>query len=115
MAFVEPPNPKWTPGTPQKLPFPGTYISLDPAVLGSGATYPLVISAVVPRPIGFLGTVSKEGAVNLAPYSYCGAMSHDPPLVSAFVGSMSSVLCGNAYRRLADIELRGSFFVLAKS
>lgn len=85
MEFVEPPHPKWTPGTPQKLPFPGTYISLDPSALGSSATYPLVISAVVPRPIGFLGTLSKAGAVNLAPYSYCGAMGHDPPLVSDLI------------------------------
>jgi hypothetical protein len=85
MEATGPPHPEWTPGTPQKLPYLGTYISLDPAVLGGSACYPLVISAIVPRPIGFLGTVSKAGAVNLAPYSYCGAMGHDPPLVSALL------------------------------
>lgn len=80
---VQPPHPEWTPGTPQPIPYPGSYITLDPAELGGSACYPLVISAVVPRPIGFLGTQSAKGAVNLSPYSYFGAMGHDPPLVSS--------------------------------
>ena len=40
-----------------------------------------VISSVVPRPIGFMSTVSEKGKVNLSPYSYFGAMGHDPPMV----------------------------------
>lgn len=40
-----------------------------------------VISSVIPRPIGFMSTVSAAGQVNLSPYSYFGAMGHDPPMV----------------------------------
>ena len=36
---------------------------------------------VVPRPIGWVSTVSAKGEVNLAPYSYFNAFSSNPPLV----------------------------------
>ena len=43
------PNPDWTPGSRQRLPYEGTeMIQLDPAELGADL-YPFVISAVVPR------------------------------------------------------------------
>jgi flavin reductase (DIM6/NTAB) family NADH-FMN oxidoreductase RutF len=35
--------------------------------------------SVVPRPIGWISTRSKEGAYNLAPFSYFNAVSSDPP------------------------------------
>ena len=38
-------------------------------------------SIVMPRPIGWISTVSKEGVTNLAPYSYFNAMSDSPPYV----------------------------------
>lgn len=80
---VAAPHPDWTPGTEQPIPYAGTYKSVDPEVIGGPACYPLVISAVTPRPIGFVSSISANGAVNLAPFSYFGAMSHDPPLVRA--------------------------------
>ena len=36
---------------------------------------------VAPRPIGWIGTKSKEGAVNLAPYSFFNAICDTPPMV----------------------------------
>ncbi|MBB5703470.1 flavin reductase (DIM6/NTAB) family NADH-FMN oxidoreductase RutF [Ochrobactrum daejeonense] len=36
---------------------------------------------VAPRPIGWIGTRSKEGAVNLAPYSFFNAICDTPPMV----------------------------------
>ena len=38
-------------------------------------------SIIVPRPIGWISTVSREGVVNLAPYSYFNAVSDTPPMV----------------------------------
>lgn len=38
-------------------------------------------SCVVPRPIGWISTISKEGITNLAPYSYFNAVSDAPPMV----------------------------------
>lgn len=36
---------------------------------------------VVPRPIGWIGTVSPDGVNNLAPYSFFNALSDAPPVV----------------------------------
>jgi flavin reductase (DIM6/NTAB) family NADH-FMN oxidoreductase RutF len=36
---------------------------------------------VVPRPIGWIATMSAKGELNLAPYSYFNAFSSSPPLV----------------------------------
>ncbi|KAL5506891.1 hypothetical protein ACEPAH_6347 [Sanghuangporus vaninii] len=44
--------------------------------------YKLLISAVVPRPIAFVATLSEDGVQNLAPFSYFSLVSHNPPLVS---------------------------------
>jgi flavin reductase (DIM6/NTAB) family NADH-FMN oxidoreductase RutF len=38
-------------------------------------------SLVMPRPIGWISTLSPEGAVNLAPYSFFNAVSEHPPYV----------------------------------
>jgi flavin reductase (DIM6/NTAB) family NADH-FMN oxidoreductase RutF len=36
---------------------------------------------VVPRPIGWISTLTPEGVVNLAPYSFYNALSSRPPIV----------------------------------
>jgi flavin reductase (DIM6/NTAB) family NADH-FMN oxidoreductase RutF len=36
---------------------------------------------VAPRPIGWITTVSRDGVVNLAPFSYFNLVSSDPPVV----------------------------------
>lgn len=36
---------------------------------------------VTPRPIGWISTVSAQGELNLAPYSYFNAFSSSPPIV----------------------------------
>jgi flavin reductase (DIM6/NTAB) family NADH-FMN oxidoreductase RutF len=38
-------------------------------------------SLVVPRPIGWISTISAEGVVNLAPYSFFNGVSYSPPMV----------------------------------
>lgn len=79
---VEPPHPGWTPQVKQPIPYEGEdWLQLDPQELGAGM-YPFIISAVVPRPIAFISSLSKEGMQNLSPYSYFGVMSHDPPMVT---------------------------------
>ncbi|TFA97719.1 Uncharacterized protein CCMA1212_010585 [Trichoderma ghanense] len=42
--------------------------------------YQLLISAITPRPIAFLSTLSPDGTkANLAPFSYFNVFTHDPP------------------------------------
>ncbi|KAK3368248.1 hypothetical protein B0H63DRAFT_528620 [Podospora didyma] len=59
------------------------HVTIDPYAKGRSAAfnYKLLISAVVPRPIAFLSTRSKDGTVtNLAPFSYFQLIAHDPPM-----------------------------------
>src|SRR5207342_1941181 len=39
-------------------------------------------AAIAPRPIGWVATLSADGAVNLAPYSFFNAVSGAPPMIA---------------------------------
>jgi len=41
--------------------------------------YKLATGLIVPRPIGWIGTVSADGIANLAPYSFFNCVSGNPP------------------------------------
>jgi flavin reductase (DIM6/NTAB) family NADH-FMN oxidoreductase RutF len=59
------------------------HVEIDPYEEGRPATfnYKLLISGIIPRPIGFISTRSKDGSsTNLAPFSYFQVINHDPPL-----------------------------------
>ncbi|SES34203.1 NADH-FMN oxidoreductase RutF, flavin reductase (DIM6/NTAB) family [Tranquillimonas rosea] len=44
--------------------------------------YKVLIGTVVPRPIAWVTTVSPEGRVNAAPYSFFNVLSHDPAILA---------------------------------
>jgi len=46
-----------------------------------GLPYNPLKACVVPRPIGWLTTISAAGVVNLAPFSFFNLLSYDPPFV----------------------------------
>lgn len=81
-------------------------ITLDPATTDKAAMYAFVISAVVPRPIAFVSSVSAKGEGNLAPYSYFNVMCHNPPVVT--IGVCRSPLRGGGKKdTLENIEETG--------
>lgn len=43
--------------------------------------YFYLIGGIGPRPIAFVSTLSKDGAINLAPFSFFNAFSSNPPVV----------------------------------
>jgi flavin reductase (DIM6/NTAB) family NADH-FMN oxidoreductase RutF len=45
-------------------------------------------SIVVPRPIGWISTISRDGIVNLAPYSQFNNLGYDPPYVMFSANSL---------------------------
>jgi len=49
--------------------------------------YKLLTGLVVPRPIGWIGTVDNDGVRNLAPYSFFNCVSATPPTVVVGTGS----------------------------
>lgn len=60
VQHVGPPHPDWKPGEKQPAPFENQRrLTLDPAE-GAGVMYPFVISAIVPRPIAFISSLSAQ-------------------------------------------------------
>jgi flavin reductase (DIM6/NTAB) family NADH-FMN oxidoreductase RutF len=53
----------------------------DPRKNDHGLPHSPWTSLVVPRPIGWISTISPEGVVNLAPYSFFNIVSSYPPFV----------------------------------
>jgi flavin reductase (DIM6/NTAB) family NADH-FMN oxidoreductase RutF len=56
-------------------------LSADPASQPAMASYRLLIGSIVPRPIAFVSTISREGVTNLAPFSFFNAICAEPPTV----------------------------------
>ena len=59
----------------------GSQVTIDPAAIPPHQVYKILIGSVVPRPIAFVSTVSREGKLNLAPFSFFNAICGDPPTV----------------------------------
>lgn len=53
-------------------------MEIDPDVLTAADRYKLMIGAIVPRPIAFVTTVSTEGRVNAAPFSFFNGVCGTP-------------------------------------
>jgi flavin reductase (DIM6/NTAB) family NADH-FMN oxidoreductase RutF len=54
--------------------------------LGPEETYRLMTGVVVPRPIAWVTTLSKDGVINLAPFSCFTFVSNKPPMVGVNIG-----------------------------
>lgn len=66
--------------------------------------YSFVTSAIIPRPVAFVSTVSKEGVRNLSPFSYFNAVSTQPPLLMiAPVVKMKDGSQKDTYLNLKDV------------
>jgi flavin reductase (DIM6/NTAB) family NADH-FMN oxidoreductase RutF len=83
--FTKTRNPEWKygSGATDKSDSSKSHVSIDPYADGRPpvSNYKLLISGIIPRPIGFLSTQSKDGSTtNLAPFSYTQLVNHDPPI-----------------------------------
>ncbi len=58
----------------------------EPATNDHGLPYNPYKSVVVPRPIGWISTLSRDGIANLAPYSQFNNLGYDPPYVMFSAG-----------------------------
>ena len=63
-------------------------------------------SLIVPRPIGWISSISPEGKVNLAPYSYFNAFAEQPHYIAYGSGASRS---GGNKDTLRNIEETGEF------
>ena len=79
---------------------------IDP--LHSDGFYNIMSGVVVPRPIAFVSTMSKDGTVNLAPYSFFNVASSNTPTVFISMGRQTDTKPKDT---LANIEETGEFVV----
>ena len=54
----------------------------------------ILTGVVVPRPIAFVSTMSTDGVVNLAPFSFFNAMAYNPPHADFLVVAARPRLAG---------------------
>lgn len=91
--------------------------SIDPHEPGRASTlnYKLMISSVVPRPIALVSTISAEGVLNVAPFSYFQAVTADPPVYSVcFAGEVANDSLRNVMdTREACISIVSDWFIEA--
>jgi flavin reductase (DIM6/NTAB) family NADH-FMN oxidoreductase RutF len=56
-------------------------VIIDPNTVPASISYQLLTATVIPRPIGFISSISPEGIVNLAPFSFFNAICGEPPMI----------------------------------
>jgi flavin reductase (DIM6/NTAB) family NADH-FMN oxidoreductase RutF len=78
----------------------------EPGVTPHGLPYNPFKSCVVPRPIGWISTTSRDGADNLAPFSQFQMLNYDPPMV---MFSSNQNLHGGRKDTVVNIEQTGEF------
>ncbi|HVR84721.1 MAG TPA: flavin reductase family protein [Planctomycetota bacterium] len=83
-------------------------MQIDPSGLSPRDRYRLMISCIIPRPIAFVTTLSREGISNLAPFSFFNGVTSDPPILSL---SISTKRDGSKKDTWRNIEETGEFVV----
>jgi len=54
---------------------------INPAEHDYRNIYKLMVGVIVPRPIAFVSTISSDGILNLAPFSFFTGISANPPVI----------------------------------
>ena len=80
----------------------------DTAKNNHGLPYNPFKALTVPRPIGWISTVSKDGIGNLSPYSYFNGLSYNPPFVMFSAGNRVD---GSKKDSVLNAEETGEFVV----
>lgn len=102
-------RPNWTWGdgaSDQGASLEKNHIGIDPQDPARTiiSNYKLLVSGIIPRPVGFVSTISKDGKhPNLAPISYFTVVNHDPPVfVLGFEGGLDKMK--DSLRNILDTE-----------
>lgn len=83
-------------------------MKIKPGELSKSQAYKLLISALIPRPIALVSTISPDGVVNVAPFSFFGGISSKPPIIYISIDRKRD---GDKKDTLKNIEYTGDFVV----
>ncbi len=81
---------------------------VDPANTSKTELYKLLLRTVLPRPIAWVSTASRDGILNLAPFSFFTAVTSKPPTVCF---SPARLPDGSKKNTLTNIEATGEFVI----
>lgn len=84
-------------------------MTIDPESEAPANIYKLMIGAVVPRPIAFVSSISADGVLNLAPFSFFTCISANPPVIC--FSPMIRASDGRRKDTLNNIEATGEYVV----
>ena len=59
--------------------------TLNPRTMSERENYLFLTGSIIPRPIAFVTSISQDGTLNGAPFSYFNIVSAEPPLISLSV------------------------------
>lgn len=76
----------------------------DFADLSARQRYKLLIGTVIPRPIAFITTLSKDGRRNAGPFSFFNVLTHDPAIVAIGVENYDDGRMKDTSRNIRDTE-----------
>ncbi|SFS58815.1 flavin reductase family protein [Marininema halotolerans] len=79
-------------------------MQLDPAKQERADNYKLLIGSILPRPIAFVTSISEEGCVNAAPFSFFTVVSTEPPMISVSVGRKPGGVQKDTARNIAQAK-----------
>jgi flavin reductase (DIM6/NTAB) family NADH-FMN oxidoreductase RutF len=83
-------------------------MQIDPSLQKKSDNYKLLTNLVVPRPIAWVTSANRAGAINLAPFSFFNAVGSDPIYVVIAISARDSGMPKDTAR---NIEQRGEFVV----
>lgn len=58
---------------------------IDPSAQSERDNYKLLIGSIIPRPVALVTTLSSEGVLNAAPFSYFNIITANPPMIAVSV------------------------------
>ncbi|WP_181346851.1 flavin reductase family protein [Thalassobacillus sp. CUG 92003] len=82
-----------------------------PSELENQHVYKLLSGSVVPRPIAWVSTISDEGVLNLAPFSFFTVASRNPPMLCISVGPGVGEREGTTKDTLVNIQSNEEFVI----
>lgn len=77
-------------------------MEFDFETLAVGDRYKILTSTIVPRPIAWITTLSREGVRNAAPFSFFNAMGKDPPVLVVGIQPNSDGSMKDTARNILD-------------
>ena len=81
-----------------------SHVHFDFAALNERERYKLLIGTVIPRPIAFITTLSKDGQRNAGPFSFFNVLTHDPAIVAIGIENYADMRMKDTSRNIRETE-----------